>query len=320
MSIILKNTKVRKKDKFGNASTKVGDSEIINRDVSGNITLGEPRKTAATTDVSQPFKSSEFESLKEYEQAKRKSQLSTPENIAKAQLLAEKKSKDIEAAKSTLNPPSNEELILAQRQKEELQSISNLNTNKAPLSVVDRNAAAGIATINSIGANLGLNSNLDPNKINEYLKEDFGSLSFIPKAGLSVLGFASGTSIKGISISSLFSSEQASIDNLQGDINKNVQEARRISTAATSKGANVQEAIKSLNKLEESIQFKYDLANQALKNDPRDIKNGLDLMDDMSYSLTTVVEQRQALERYALTGDPNEVLSLVGTVTDTENL
>ncbi|MDD4110489.1 MAG: hypothetical protein PHS54_02930 [Clostridia bacterium] len=83
MPIILKNTKVRKKDKFGNASTKVGDTEIINRDVSGNITPGEPRKTAATTDVSQPFKSSEFESLKEYEKAKQKASVltKTPEQV-----------------------------------------------------------------------------------------------------------------------------------------------------------------------------------------------------------------------------------------------
>jgi len=312
MAVTYKNVKVRKKDKFGNASTKVGDTEIINRDVQGNINPGEPRKTAATTDVSQPFKSSEFENLKEYEQAKRKNQLPTSENIARRQLLEDKKLKDITTEKEALNPPSTEEIALATKQKTELQNIANLNTNQQPLSVVDRNAAAGIATINSLGENLGLKSSIDPNNINAELKKDFGALSFIPKAGLSALGFISGTSIKGISISSLFSSEQANIDNLQGDINKNVQEARRISTAATSKGADVQEAIKSLKRLEESIEFKYDLANQSLRNDPRDIKNGLDLMDDMSYSLTTVIEQRQALERYALTGDPNEVIGLIG--------
>jgi anthranilate/para-aminobenzoate synthase component I len=50
----------------------------------------------------------------------------------------------------------------------------------------------------------------------------------------------------------------------------------------------------------------------SLRNSPKDIREGLDLVDSMSRDLRNVIENRQALERYLLTRDPNEIMLLSG--------
>jgi hypothetical protein len=133
-------------------------------------------------------------------------------------------------------------------------------------------------------------------------------------AALTILGKGFGTRIMGFSAGDLFSkSNQGNIKNIEGDVSDMLKESKRIATAATSKGADLQQAISSLNKIEEGITSRYADANMALQASPADVAEGLDFVDDLSYSLRAVTEQRQALERYALTGDPNEVLLLVGT-------
>lgn len=198
-----------------------------------------------------------------------------------------------------------ERLGTAQLQEREDIKKESEAFNIPELTSVQKNTAAGQATLKAMGETLGINlgkTSLEKGEIPSG--EPFTA----------VLGFIGGTSIKGVSLGGLFtSSESATIDTLNSDISKNTAEARRISQAATSKGANVQEAIKSLRILEDSVRDKYNKAQKALMKSPKDIKNGLDLADDISYSLTSLMEQRQALERYKLTGNPSEVLLLVGT-------
>jgi hypothetical protein len=191
---------------------------------------------------------------------------------------------------------------LEKRQVEESQQLDALTTPTPPLSTLERNVEAGRAFGKSLGSNIGLGSDVgQPNDA-------------IDRAVFAAIGVVSTTGIAGVSISTLFSPASGNVKNLQGDINENVVESTRITRAALSKGANLQQAISSTKKLEDSIRFKYAAAEQSLKESPKDIREGLDLADDMSRDLRIAVENRQVLERYALTGDPTEALLLLGTV------
>ena len=81
---------------------------------------------------------------------------------------------------------------------------------------------------------------------------------------------------------------------------------------ATSKGADVQEALKSLRKTEEKVRSRYNQAMQNLRQSPKDVREGLDFADDMLTDLTIVQGYRQQLERYALTLDPTEIMNTTG--------
>jgi hypothetical protein len=197
---------------------------------------------------------------------------------------------------------------LAEKQAEELAAIDALKVNQTPLTTAERNAAAGQAFKESIAANLGISSEL------ASLVSPLSNVPIVQQA----IGVIATTSIAGISLSTLFNPASGNIKNLQGDISDNVAEARRITMAATSKGANVQQAIQSLNLLEESTRFKYNAAEKSLSESPKDVREGLDLVDEMSRNLRSIVENRQALERYALTGDANAVLSYLGTDTTSQ--
>ena len=128
MAVTYKNVKVRKKDAQGRLTK---ESEIINRDAQGNITPGEPRKTAATTDVSQPFKSSEFENLKEYEKAKSRASVleKTPEQI---QQEAVKKKLDTIAIENAVN----KELLGQGQEQANIPAQNKTSTAQIPTSQV----------------------------------------------------------------------------------------------------------------------------------------------------------------------------------------
>lgn len=210
-----------------------------------------------------------------------------------------------------MNSP--EAAALALRQQQESQAITALNTNAPQLSVKERNVQAGLATLSSISQTLG-GGVINPQGAQAVgaLEQQYG-VPPVATAGLTVLGKVTGTRIMGFSLSDLFSkSNQGNIKNLQGDASKMTSEARNIAIAATSKGANVQEAIVSLNQLEEAVRSRYADAQIALAASPADIAEGLSLSEDLSYNLRSIVEQRQALERYQLTGNKNEVLLMTG--------
>jgi len=195
------------------------------------------------------------------------------------------------------------EEALAAKQAEELRLIDSLQNNKEPLSTYERNVQAGIALSKSIGSNLGM----EVGPTNPNMEKG------VQGAIYAATGVLATTSIAGVSLSTLFNPASGNIKNLQSDISNNVAEAKRIATAATSKGANIQQAIQSITKLEESTRFKYSAAEKSLSESPKDVREGLDLVDEMSMNLRTIIEYRQALERYSLTGDTNEVLFYLGT-------
>ena len=211
-----------------------------------------------------------------------------------------------EAARRQFEAVQRQESELAVKQKQELQEIDLLKQNQEqPKTQLERNAAAGLAFVGSIESNLGIKNPIGADSVNP---QAFG----ISKQVAGAIGVLSTTGIAGISLSTLFSPSSENIKNTQGDIQKNVAESTRILRAATSRGANIQQALKSQQLLEDSIRLKYIGAQQQLRISPKDIRGGLDLLDDMSRDLRIVVENRQALERFSLTGDPTEVLFLGG--------
>jgi len=191
---------------------------------------------------------------------------------------------------------------LAQRQLAELQNVDLLKTNIKPLTTAERNVAAGKAFVESAAANIG--AEVQPGRLERIENLPGG------KTAMGALGFIATTNIAGISLSSLFNPASANIQNLQSDVSKNVAESTRIARAAGSKGADINQAIQSITKLEESTRFKYNAAAISLRESPKDVREGLDLQDDMSRDLRVIIENKQALERFRLTGDINQVLSL----------
>lgn len=188
---------------------------------------------------------------------------------------------------------------LADKQLQELQAIDALKNNQQqPLSTYERNVQAGIAFEKSVQANLGIDN---PN----YPTPTTGLGGAINAA----VGVVATTNIAGVSLSSLFNPASGNIKQLQGDISDNVAESTRIMRAAGSKGADIQQAINSIRLLEDSTRFKYNAAEASLRESPKDVREGLDLVDEMSRNLRVITENRQALERYALTGNQKEVLA-----------
>jgi hypothetical protein len=201
-----------------------------------------------------------------------------------------------------IDPATDPTQMLAQQQQAELQQIDLLKNNEEPLTTYERNVQAGLALERSLASNLGI-------KIPDNLETPTGIGSLIYAAR----GVLATTGIAGFSLSTLFNPASGNIKQLQGDISNNVAESKRITSVAISKGANLQQAIDSLNLLEQSTRFKYNAAQVSLRESPKDVREGLDLQDEMSRNLRMLVENRQLLERYALTGDPNEVLLWQGT-------
>lgn len=197
------------------------------------------------------------------------------------------------------------------KQEAELKKIDEMKSLEPQLSIPERNTASGIAALDALIGTVGAEpSGIKPGDIASNFKG--GSAV---ETGLGVVGKIANINIPVIgSFNNMFAkTNSGNIKNLNADVGRNVAEATRITRAATSKGANIQNAIVSLNVLESSIRSKYADAQMALKVSPVDIAEGLDLADDMSFSLRAVTEQRQALERYQLTGDVNQVLLTVGT-------
>jgi hypothetical protein len=204
-----------------------------------------------------------------------------------------------------IDPATDPTQMLAAKQQQELQQIDLLKGNEKPLTTYERNVEAGIAMARSVQANLGVNNPNYP----EYREGVGGAIN-------AAIGVVATTSLFGISLSTLFNPASGNIKQLQGDITNNVAESKRITTAAISKGANLQQALDSLIKLEESTRFKYNAAQVSLRESPKDVREGLDLQDEMSRNLRIMTENRQLLERYALTGDPKEVLLWQGGFTE----
>jgi hypothetical protein len=200
-----------------------------------------------------------------------------------------------------------EQQALAQQQTEELRKLDELKQNTPQLSTSQRNQAAGLSVISSLGDLAGIDLGVNPT---EDIK-DLEHTSVI-KAGMGALGVLATTGIKGVSLSSIFAPTSSNINNLERDASEMTAESKRIATAALSRGADVQQAIESQRLLEEGIRMRYQDAMMSLRNSPKDIREGLDLVDSMSRDLRNVIENRQALERYLLTRDPNEIMLLSG--------
>jgi hypothetical protein len=228
---------------------------------------------------------------------------------ADRRIIANEREAAIQKEVSARAPPASpEQTALFEKQQQEIAAIDALKSNAPQLTVAQRNVESGKATMNALVQTLGI----DQNKIdaanarrNDNVATNLG-YTFIGK--VTTLGGRWG------SLSNLFSkSNQGNIKNLQGDVSDMITEGTRISRAATSRGADVQTAINSLTKLEEGVRSRYADAITALSASPQDVAEGLDFADDISRDLRIITEQRQALERYQLTGDVNQVLLLVGS-------
>ena len=178
---------------------------------------------------------------------------------------------------------------LAKQQSEELKKVqtSTLDSPEILKSQLDRNAAAGIAAGNAALANFGLSGNVNPSLA---VKNE----SPIIKVPLAIIGLLAGTNIGGFSLSTLFSSSQRSGDNIKRDIAENRGNAKEVATFASSKGADINDAIATLKVLEESTNLKYNQLATNLRDNPRDIQSGLDYMDSAVRDKEYILKLRQA--------------------------
>lgn len=196
------------------------------------------------------------------------------------------------------------------KQQKEIQAIDALKSSKPQLTVVQRNVQSGIAAANAIGETFG-----QPAK--DINTQD---VPLLPAVGLTILGKLVSQEIAGFSISEIFSkSNSGNIKNSKDSAKAMVTESNKITRAATSKGADVQQAIKSATILEEGIRSRYEDALNSLRSAPKEVAEGLDLIDDMSRDLRIAVENKHMLQRYQLTGDPSEILHSLGDQAIQEN-
>ena len=128
------------------------------------------------------------------------------------------------------------------------------------------------------------------------------------------VGFLTTFGVKGISLSTLFSGYSKNIDNLQKDSGALRESSAEILSDVISRKGGVDEGIDATARIETAILLRYADAQDSLRKSPQDIRDGLDLTDSIFKDLNRVTRRRQALERYAITNDPTEIISLLGGI------
>lgn len=204
---------------------------------------------------------------------------------------------------------------LEQEQAKELSKIDALKSLQDQQDTATRLAQAGLLTtaqaLNAISFGIAdIQGGTDVRNV-----EDFGPL----KGVFSVIGRASNVEVFGFSIQDLGlgSAASANVKNLQSDSSKIVTESQNILRTALTRSpsrpkSNIYQGIESQRLLEAEVNSRYNNALISLKESPKDISAGLDLYDAMSSDLRVVAENRQMMERFAVTGDPQEIINAMG--------
>lgn len=288
------NVKKRKKDAQGRLTR---ESEIINPT---------PKKEVDTT---KSFKSSDFENLAEYEKAKKKftGYSTSTEAKGEAQSLEIER---INALANIINPPTPEEISLAQQQEQQKTETTDLLTGNEQPTVAQRNVQAGMAAVNSIIQTFGGEAK---SLQEQQLNLDNKGIAGVPaKVLLTTLGKVTTVNIPftdGFTLAKLFSkSNSGNIKELTGDANEITGRARLIYADATSRGGDQAMAIEQLRLSEEAVRQRYNDANIALSASPDDIAEGVDFTEEIYSSLVVLQSYRFALERQQLTGEKNQAL------------
>lgn len=200
------------------------------------------------------------------------------------------------------------------QQVSELQKIDRLKSLQSQADTYTRLARAGYTSLGTAaklvsGGLIGFN----PEGINAAVENP------LTKAIGAGVGSVASFEIAGFSLSALWSPASRNIKNLQGDVSSLVSESNSILSNALTRSPNrpsshLGQAIESSKIIEEAIRIRYADATQSLKESPQDIAAGMDLYDAMSRDLRIVTENRQMLERYRITGDPSEIINVLGTI------
>ena len=232
----------------------------------------------------------------------------TKEAKAQAENYTEKRTLPTGAIEATAGGQARQQQIQL-RALEQQQAGSNAQfnaqveaANQPELTSSQRATASGISAAGAIAARLGLQQPVRANT-----PEELNAIPFTTKVTLQALGTLTGTSFAGLSLSKLFDTS-GTLKNQKEDVSKNVAAARFITSQATSKGANIQDALHSLRQLEEGTNAKYNAAIISLRTSPAEIKNGEDLSEDINLNLGKIRAYKQSLERYAITGQKDLTL------------
>lgn len=208
---------------------------------------------------------------------------------------------------------------LDQKQVQELQMIDRLKNTAEQDEMLNKLALAGhISFANAARAISGGLIDIDPASAKEKAKSPVGRevgaiVGAFTTAGIGEFRLATAVS----------SNYRGNIRNLQSDSGNLVSESNKIlqqtlTRSSNRPSANLQQSIESQEKIESAVRQRYLDAMESLKRSPTDIAQGLDLTDSMSRDLRIVVENRQMLERYKLTGNPQEIITYLGGISEEE--
>ena len=113
--------------------------------------------------------------------------------------------------------------------------------------------------------------------------------------------------LAGFSINSILSSfTSGRTTELEGDIGEITALSKAVKTDVAA-GADPFQAIAELQKAEEEIRWKIGELNRAISINPKDRAAGKDTQEFARLNLETIVRRRQAIERYILTKDINQL-------------
>ncbi len=229
----------------------------------------------------------------------------------------EKVKKAIEERKSSAGI-SPELQDLQTKQTEELQNL-DIPPENPPMSLRERQAAAGVGIGNALAGMIpGLDKRNKPDPTQTAL-----NAGFIGQSVYQAVGAVGTLGVGEYRISSLFAPNRGTITDLKGDIAADVTASNQVLRDAGTRGGNILQAIETQEKIEESIRAKYLQTMNTIRESPTDIINGMDIASEMKRDLIKVINNKQALQRYLITKDKNELLELsqnlnIGGMTATE--
>lgn len=203
--------------------------------------------------------------------------------------------------------------VLEEKQALEQQQLREELPSQEQLGIRERDIAAGASTIGAVFAALGI---ADERAMRVMTAEEMAGLSEKAKNELINVGKIATFGFKGFSLSKLIDTS-GNLGNMRGDARaalklSNAQLAYALTRSANRPRSNTQEALLNCIQQEEAIRMSYNQAITALSTSPEDVRDGLDLTEEMRTALGMAMQNRQMVERFALTNDPTELLGAIG--------
>jgi len=234
------------------------------------------------------------------------------------QIQQETNLKNIEAkAQATLVTPEQKQAqsqYAAENQQKSSQ-ISDLLAPQPEKTIEQQRAEAGLATINgavesaqniatlgivpALTNALGVQSAPLPSA---FAQNPIAQKLLAPISSISTFNIP----IVNRSLSTLFHDYGKNARTLRDDANHLVSIANVVSLRVKT-GASPDDALEELNKIEASVQSKYNLAQQYLRKNPQDIVDGIDFNVDLAQALIKIQRRRETIQQYKITGDINRL-------------